>query len=162
MVKRIQLSRGLVTVVDDEDFDRFSCFKWHAVTLRGGHTYAKRIVKTPTGYSSAYLHRAILDAPHGLEVDHRDHDGLNNRRDNLRLATRSQNNANASRRGSDPTSAFRGVSWARHDQRWRAQITAAGRHIYLGNFVSEVAAARAYDAAALTHFGPFASLNFPR
>ncbi len=107
-----------------------------------------------------YLHRLVMAAPEGVEVDHVNGNPLDNRRANLRLATRSQNAANRpSYRGS---SRFKGVCRANtQSPRWRAWILFEGKSRYLGSYHSEDEAARAYDAAAYEQWGEFAHLNFP-
>ncbi len=105
------------------------------------------------------LHREILSAPDGMLVDHRDHNGLNDRRHNLRLATHSQNAAN--NRKAPPAHGYRGVCWRKSDRVWRAVITVNRRSIQVGEFKDIVKAARAYDKAALKYHGEFARLNFP-
>jgi hypothetical protein len=100
------------------------------------------------------LHRIIFDD--GKLRDHRNGDGLDNRRRNLRVATVSQNNANSH---STAASGYRGVY--RHAAQWRAAISVQGQLFYPGSFDDPILAARAYDAAARKHFGEFARLNFP-
>ncbi len=104
------------------------------------------------------MHRQIMNAPPGMDVDHQDHNTLNNQRANLRVCTRTQNNAN-SRKRNGCTSRFKGVYWYRERKRWLVQITTAGRTNTLGYFEDEVEAACAYNAAALEQFKEFALLN---
>lgn len=154
MTREIPLTKGLVALVDDADHARVSARKWHAAVMQRS-AYARN--------GHEFLHRFILSAPAGLEVDHINGDGLDNRRSNLRLATRQQNSANSAPhpkpRGH---SRFRGVSrYTRPGySRWMAYITVSGKHIRLGYFTSEEEAARCYDAAARKHFGAFARPNF--
>lgn len=105
------------------------------------------------------MHRLILNAPHGTEVDHRDGNGLNNTRDNLRLAVGGQNKHN---RGPlrNNKSGYKGV-WQTKPNQWGVQITHNSVHIHVGVFTSPEDAARAYDAKAKELFGEFAWLNFP-
>jgi hypothetical protein len=110
------------------------------------------------------MHRLILAPPDGMEVDHADRNGLNNRRANLRIATRAQNLQNRgshTRSGQPSTSEFKGVSWDKARAAWKANINVHGRQEHLGRYSSEVEAARAYDLRAHEAFGPFAFLNFP-
>jgi hypothetical protein len=104
------------------------------------------------------MQNVILPPPEGRLVDHENQDGLDNRRANLRIATRSQNNANQRRR-KDNTSGYKGVVWHKRERRWQAQIQVEGKCLYLGGFDDPKDAAQAYNVAAFTHFGEFARLN---
>ena len=108
------------------------------------------------------MHRLILGAPLGADVDHRDGDGLNNTRSNLRLASRSQNMANVTRTVHGASSKYKGITFIARLRLhpWKAQITVGGQHIDLGRWATEEEAARAYDAAAVKYFGEFARTNF--
>jgi hypothetical protein len=105
------------------------------------------------------MHNLVL--PDVKKPDHRDGDGLNNTRANLRSATRSQNAMNR-RKQKGTSSRFKGVSWNKREQKWKVKIMFNCRVINLGSFDSEKAAARTYDAAAKKYFGEFAKLNFPQ
>ncbi len=108
-----------------------------------------------------YMHRSLSGEPEGVHVDHHDQDSLNNRRDNLRVASASQNGCNRPKQA-DNTTGFKGV---KHDKRygiWTAHIKINKKSKHLGTFKSPEEAARAYDAKALELFGEFARLNFPR
>lgn len=148
-MKEIPLTQGEVAVVDDDDFQWLSQFKWH-VERQGRMSYASRCPKY--GKSPIYMHREILGAiPDDLVTDHKDCNGLNNRRSNLRLATRAQNVRNK-RKLSNNTSGFKGVSWRGRDKRWRATIMVNYKHIELGLFKTKEDAAKAYrDAASRLH-----------
>lgn len=105
------------------------------------------------------MHRFILDAPHGMEVDHKNGDGLDCRRENMRLATRKQNAFNR-KRPSVNTSGFKGVTLVKPTGKWLAQIEVGGKNMHLGTYESKIEAARAYDKAAIKYHGEFARLNF--
>lgn len=155
----IPLTQGKVTVVDEADYEELSRHEWHVI--KSGQTwYAQRAEHFPDGTKrSVIMHRAIMDAPDNVLVDHKNGDGLLNTRDNLRLATRSQNNSNAAPRAVN-TSGYKGVSWYKRDKNWKAQIGANGKMHHLGYFATAEAAARVYDEAARHYFGEFAWLNF--
>ena len=160
MSRKIRLTRGKVALVDDEDFEWLNQWKWQAVK---GHTtwYAYRYPTLPGGKRRLVLmHRAILCPPKEKDVDHKDRNGLNNQRDNLRVATQTQNNQNA-RSHQGTTSQFKGVHWFKATKRWQSQIKYNGKKIHNGFFLSEIEAAHAYDRAAMKYFGEFARLNFP-
>jgi hypothetical protein len=161
---RIELRRrnapSLWVVVDEADLDLVQAYRWHVMPARHT-TYAVATVGSPRAMRTTIrVHRLIMDAPQDVEVDHIDHDGLNNRRSNLRLATGTQNLGNMRHRGGT-TSRYKGVYWSARDRRWLATISVASKSIHLGSFVIEEEAARAYDAAAVQAFGEFAYLNFP-
>lgn len=155
MTKSIPLSKGLVAIVDDEDYDELSLVKWHADN-RG---YAVRCVRFPIGPRKILMHRHIMQTGRGIEVDHIDGNRLNNQRSNLRTATSAENKRNQrpTRGGS---SKYKGVTWNTRLQRWVAQIGVNRKSIYIGSFKDETEAAKAYDKAARQHFGEFACTNF--
>lgn len=117
-----------------------------------------------TRFSPKLMHRMIMELAgvniDGLEVDHRNGDGLVNTLRNLRPATHQQNMRNR-RRQQNNKSGFIGVSWSERERRWRVCISVDGKTKHLGRFTDKIEAARAYDTAAIQHFGGFARLNFP-
>jgi hypothetical protein len=168
-MKTIPLTQGMVAVVDDEDYAALTRHNW-CVSKECRTYYAVRGPKPTEGEHGANIrmHRAILGVARGVYVDHRDGDGLNNQRHNLRVATDSQNQRNRKRRRPGTTSRHKGVSWDADRCRWQVFIRDGvrqpdGKHKtrFLGRFDDEDAAGRAYDAAALAAFGEFAALNFP-
>jgi hypothetical protein len=105
------------------------------------------------------MHRLIVDAPHGVLVDHRDGDGLNNTRANLRLCSNAENMRNSGRKRTN-TSGFKGVIHHKKTGKWVARITVNDQEKHLGLFPTREAAARAYDDAARRLHGAFALTNF--
>lgn len=153
----VQFATGGTALVDADDLPRVLTLRWYGRRNAGRtatYGFAKRGTKT------IYLHRFILDAPVGVQVDHVNMDGLDNRRANLRLATAGQNHSNRVKRPG--TSPFKGVWWSPYRNRWEAGITADGRRFKLGRFANELEAARAYDDAARLMHGAFARVNFPQ
>lgn len=167
-VRKIGLTRGLVAIVDAEDYERVAEFNWYAVPSDPpGGFYAVRGTRIGGKYRNVFMHNELLGIQSGgsLEVDHKDHDGLNNRRDNIRLVERFQNMRNR-RKLTAKTSAFKGVYWKKANLIWEARIAAGvmlpsgkRKQLILGQFRSETDAARAYNDAAVEHFGEFAVLN---
>lgn len=149
----IPLTRGKFAVVDAEDYEELSKYTWAA--REGGRTYyAVRMEKG----KAIPMHRQIMKAPADLFVDHKDGDGLNNQRSNLRLATLTQNSRNQRKRVSKG-SRYKGVYPRKKCKRWSAVITANKVRQHLGLFKTELEAAQAYDEAAKRLHGEFASLN---
>jgi hypothetical protein len=163
-MREIPLTQGYVALVDDEDYeDVMAAGPWH-VTSRRGTRYATKRIKGPYldgrrgAGISLLMHRLILGPNPDQDIDHANGDGLDNRRENLRVASTSQNMAN--QRKTRGVSRFKGVTFL--PQRWRAAIQYQGRKKNLGNFATEEEAARAYDRAAREIFGEFARLNYPK
>ena len=156
---RIPLTRRMFAKVDPEDYCWLSQFRWHYV--RTSRTfYAVRTVYCGGRSGKVWMHREIMGTPRGLVCDHINHNGLDNRKENLRNCTVAQNNLNR-RRYRNGRSRYKGVWWSKNVQMWGAEIQVRGEAEFLGYFVYEVQAARAYDAAARRLHGRFASLNFP-
>jgi len=150
-MKEILVS-GLVALVDDEDFVKVSDFKWtlhsrgYATAYAGGGRRDQKYV---------LMHQLIVSSE--ADIDHRNGNKLDNRKQNLRPATRSQNNAN--RKAQPHSSKYKGVRWHRQNKKWTAQIGVDGKSKYLGSFVSEEEAAQVYDRAAIELYGAFAKVN---
>lgn len=151
----VALSGGGHTLIDAADLQLVSARSWHLKDKGPG----KNTDYVKTGRSTM-LHRFLLAAPHGAQVDHINGDGLDNRRRNLRLCGIGENRRNERKRLPQTAgSKFKGVSWDRSRSRWVAKISVAGKTLNLGRFQSELAAAEAYDQAACKHFGSFARCN---
>ncbi len=156
-ILRVPLSRGLFATIDVAD-EWITQHKWFA--FQDGHTfYASTNIGTGKTKTPVTMHRFILGCPASL-VDHRDGNGLNNTRENIRLATRSQNQFNR-RKTDGMTSRFKGVGRT-SSGKWRASISIGnGDQTWSRVFTVEETAARAYDVKAVEWFGEFARINFP-
>lgn len=149
---RIPLDKNLSTIIDRSDYDDVGRFRWHAHKdaltwyARRGEFYECRNIE---------MHRQLLGFPGG-QVDHRNGNGLDNRRSNLRHATCAQNQRNRTAKYR-----YKGIGRYGREKRWKAQIWVNNEHLVLGRFNTPEEAAYAYDLAAIEHFGEFAKLNFP-
>lgn len=155
----IPLSRGMFAIVDKKDYAAASRFTWYA-SPSTKTVYAKGIMRVGGRWATIYLHRFVMGVCDERQVDHRDGNGLDCRRHNLRICDSQGNNMNR-RKSENQTSRFKGVSWDRSRTKWRATIKINRKLRYLGRFDSEPTAAEAYDRAARTLFGEYAILNFP-
>lgn len=153
-MKMIPLTQGYFATVDDRDYAQLRKFNWCAHVKPQRTVYAKRRGKT----KQMDMHVQILGLQPGTVIDHRDGNGLNNRRRNLRRCRVYQNVQNQRRRSTN-TSGFKGVSWNKNCEKWIARIMARYKSVFLGYFSSRRAAARAYNEAAIRLHGPFARLN---
>lgn len=142
-------------LVDDEDYIYLSQFNWVPLIGKTGIVYAKRNVR----HTTILMHREILDLKDhdGIGVDHKDGNGLNNQRYNLRRTSQSQNNANSY--PSHGTSIYKGVSWNKEKRKWQVRIVKNKERFNLGYFSIEEEAAIVYNKKAIELFGEFAALN---
>jgi hypothetical protein len=157
-VKEIPLTQGKVALVDDEDFEDLNAFKWHA-HWNGRHFYAMRRAPRPNN-KLIRMHRQIMNTPDGFDTDHCDGNGLNNRKINLRICTRNQNNCNT-RKHKNNTTGFKGIILNKRVGNFQAKIGVNGKQVSLGYFQDPYKAALVYDAAAIRIYGEFARPNFP-
>lgn len=157
-MREIPLTRGQVALVDDADYESLAAHKWFAHP--GRHTfYAARNSPRPNRHT-ILMHHEIMGGkpPDGFEFDHINGAGFDNQRSNLRRVTNVQNHMNRNSPGG--SSSFKGVGWHKAAKKWQAGIRIDSKRKYLGLFTLEEDAARAYDAAALEHFGEYARPNF--
>ena len=154
MTKKISLTRGFMTIVDDDWYEMLSQVKWFAV--RGRPTQSPYAASS---HCQDRMHRIITDAPKELHVDHINGDTLDNRKSNLRLCTLQQNSFNQRVRKHKKSSIYKGVFYIKHIDKWNANTRVNGKWINLGYYSSEYDAALAYNEGVIKHHGEFARLN---
>lgn len=160
-MKRIKLTQGKYTLIDDEDFEMVNKFKWHALKLRDKYYAGSnlKVSENPAKFKTLLLHRFIMNVTDKeIQVDHINHNGLNNQKYNLRKATFAQNRANKNS-NKNSASKYVGVSKAATKGKWRAIIGKKTGNISLGTYKTEIEAALAYNEAAKIINGEFANLN---
>ena len=151
-MKEIKLSNGMVTMVDDENYEHLNKFKWHS--QKGRYTYY--VIRHGNKENTTIrMHREIMNPQKKMEIDHIDHNGLNNQKYNLRICTRSENHMNEDHKGK-----LKGSYYERKYGLFKSRITHNGKDIFLGYYKTRIEAAVAYDRAALKYFGEYANLNF--
>ncbi len=155
---RIPLRSGGFALIDPIDEPKISAWRWSWREGSRGYAESRRCIGNGR-QQPVRLHRLILDFPDSI-IDHANGNRLDNRRCNLRVCTNSQNQAN--RAAMPHCSRFKGVTIEARTGKFCSQIWCNGKRYWLGTFTNETQAARAYDRAALKHFGEFARLNFPQ
>ena len=158
-MKRIPLTQGKYATVDDEDYDYLMQWKWYALWDRNTFYAVRKSPMTGQGDNRQLIrmHREILQADRGQMVDHRNGNGLDNRKQNIRFCSGSQNNYNCA--NYPHSSRYKGVSWKSARSRWYVGIRHRGKHVFIGSYDDEDEAGKAYDKKATELFGEFARLN---
>lgn len=156
-VRGIPLTQGKIAIIDAEDYERIAKYRWH-IQVKGNTIYARRY----EGKRMLLLHREILGLIYGdgKLTDHKNRNGLDNRKANLRIATKSLNAYNCKMQRHNK-SGYRGVHWLNKERRWKAEIKILGRKVSCGYFTDPIQAALAYDRMAVKYRGDTAVLNFP-
>jgi hypothetical protein len=160
-MKEISLTQNKVALVDDENYERLIQYKWFALKTKNNF-YAVRNVVINDVRRSQQMHREIMGYTYkdGKMVDHKNRNGLDNRKENLRPADKMLNGVNCGMR-SNNTSGYRGVYWDKWSRSWKAQIRVANVTKNCGRSLNVIEAARAYDCQAQKYWGDNAILNFP-
>jgi hypothetical protein len=165
-VKEIALTQGKVAIVDDEDFESLNAFKWRASKERNTFYAIRNVRKQDGRWTTERMHRVIFSRKLGRPIikgeipDHENGDGLDNRRDRLRLATNAQNLRNRHQHGENTSSKYVGVSRCRRKKEWNAQIGVNYKHINLGYYTTELEAAIAREEYIQSHSELMAKSNF--
>jgi hypothetical protein len=159
-MRTIPLTKGQVAIVDDEDYERLSKHKWRSNFSKNTNScYAIRHSPMVNGTRHTVpMHREVMNANPGETIDHINHNTLDQRKENLRVCTVQQNQANR-KMISTNTSGYKGVVWQRRHKKWRAQIRFNGKLIGLGYYDTALDAALTYDRAAVEYHGEFALTN---
>lgn len=142
--------------IDGEDFDKIKDYKWH-ISNQHNHMYVT--CKSIQSSNKIYMHRLIMGSPVNKIVDHINGNGLDNRKVNLRVCSIKENVRNSYKIKINCFSIYKGVSFCKKSNKWYSYITSDYKKYHLGCFNSEIEAAKAYDKAALYHFGEFSNLN---
>lgn len=151
----IPLTKGQFAIVDNYNYEWLNWWNWYA--KESPDTFYA--VREDRNGKYIFMHREILNVPKDMMTDHKNHNGLDNRETNIRICTNAENQYNR-KKNKTKKSAYKGISWHKKDKKWQARIKHNRKSIYLGNFDSEIDAAKAYDAKALELFGEFAYTNF--
>ena len=162
-MKVIELTRDQVAIVDDEDFERLAQWRWFCgLSQDKKRFYAVRTAKSSDGAHTPgiriLMHRVILGVKKGVLVDHQNMNGLDNRKQNIRICTPSQNLSNTTKRP-NCSSVLKGACWDKERQKWLSSIQHDEKTYFLGRFSTEQEAHEAYRVAAVRLHGAFARFN---
>lgn len=159
----IYIARLRFAVVDPADYDKLINFKWRLCRsgrIRYAFCTLSRAPLLPP--KALFMHHLVLTPPPGFCIDHINHNGLDDRLQNLRIATPSENHQNTRKTKSKTSSKYKGVDFVKPTRKWRARIALNTKRLFLGSFTDELSAAKAYDEAAIRYFKEYACLNFRR
>lgn len=159
-MKYIPLTHGKYAIVDDIDYPKVSKYSWHYSHLKTTE-YARMAIGPFGKQKTIRMHRFILGVNDVREIDHKNGNGLDNQRENLRIATRTENVRNSSKR-KDTNNFYKGVHFLKNRNKWIARIQVNHKRIHSGYFDTQKEAAKRYDELAKTYFGIFSRLNLPR
>lgn len=157
-MKKIQLPHNKFTLVDDSDYEWLNQWKWHVQPSINTEYVVRTEWLTNKKCICIRMHRLIMDASIKELIDHKDGNGLNNQRNNLRKADSTKNGANR-RTAKNSSSKYLGVHFCNTRKKWVSQIQHKGKGKHLGVFNDEVKAAESYNMAAIELHGEFANLN---
>lgn len=156
--KTMKTKTGVEFIIDDDDLEKFSGYGFIATTHKGRYKIEIRKLKSKDSDKKYLLHRAIMNCPKNMVVDHIDGNWLNNSKKNLRICTVGQNNMNK-KISVKNTTGYKGVVWYKGCKKYGASLTYKNKRIWLGYFEKKEDAANAYDKAAIKYFGKYAKLN---
>ena len=162
-MKIIKLTQGKGAIVDDDCYERLSKYNWQYTYYGYASRGAFKEELASGSPSNILMHRELMNAPNGVDVDHINGDRLDNRLENLRLCSRKENLRNTMKRMNTKkgvaSSKYKGIYWAKDRNKWRATIRFNGKNYHIGTFEDELEAAKAYNEYAEKHFGDFARIN---
>lgn len=157
----IELTQGYVAIIDDEDYEKVSKYKWHVEKKAGNKRYAKHVYREDNKAKTLRMHTLIMgEPPRGMVVDHISGDGLDNRRSNLRIISRRENSSNRHIRKRS-NSQYQGVFHDKRIDRYRARVRVNGKLRVIGSFEREVDAHKAYDGAVKIIDEIYSSISNP-
>jgi hypothetical protein len=157
--RKIKLTQNKYAIVDVDGFEELNKYKWFALKSINSF-YARRTIYINGKYKAVHMHRTVLKYDGELFVDHINGNGLDNRKDNLRLVTAAQNSYNVGKTTRPCSSKYRGVCRAKKSNKWYAYISLNRKRTHLGFYDDEIEAAKAYDRVAKELYGKYAKLNF--
>ncbi len=156
-MKKILLTQNQYTIIDNEDFKKVNQFKW-SLDKCNNYFYVRRLKQKNNIKTKIYLHRFIMNCPDNMQIDHINHNTLDNRKCNLRICTKSQNQINRLKR-KNCSSKYKGVYLHKQNQKWISEINYLGKKIYLGCFKTEKEAAKVYNKIVKKYHGEYVYLN---